>query len=228
MADLNAVANLWKQTLGRTPTPQELAYIGKFLDEGGIGEYEASLIAQQLPEFQSKLMEQNTDRLGARLAASDQDILGRAAAASNSQFASLGRPVTSAQSAQVASAGAQLAQNRQALLADFYGKNLSHLQNSYAAQGQGALERAYGLRDETRQRKYQIEDRNYMNDMYQNYLNQQRRNQRAGALGSIAGIGLGAGLGAALAPTGMGLAGARLGAQLGGDVGYNAGGLFRP
>lgn len=212
------------QFLGRAPNPDELAYFQKFIQQEGIQPHEVGLMLQGTPEFQGQQLNRDTQAYGAQLAQGDQGILDRAAATAQSRFAGLGRNVTSAQVGALSQVAQNLAQDRQSAIAAFYGQGLQGNRSLQAGLGQGALERAYGLRDETRQRGYQIEDRNYMKSMYDDYLNQQRRAGRAGALGSMLGMAGGAAAGALI--PGGGAMGANIGAQLGGGFGRNAGGLF--
>lgn len=222
MADANDIHRQFQQALGRYATADEIKYLGKFIDEGSLQPFEIGQIVQGLPEYQDRLLGQQTEQFGQRLAASDQDILGKAGAAINSQFANLGRPVSSGQAGALAQVGQNLAQQRQSALAQFYGQGLQQsraLSQSYAG---NALERGYGLRDETRQRGYQLEDRNYMKDLYEGYLNRQAAASRRGALGGMIGTLGGGALGAAYG----GPKGAYYGASAGNAFGQNLGGLF--
>lgn len=225
-SDVNAQI---RQILGRDANPAELDFFNKFMAQEGMTSFELGQMLQSLPEFQGQQLNKDTQAYGAQLAQGDQGILDKAAATAQSRFASLGRPVTSGQVGAFAQTAQNLAQARQNSLAAFYGQGLQSNRALSQSQGQGALERGYGLRDETRQRGYQVEDRNYMKSMYDEYAARQARGQRAGAMGALGGSLLGAGLGAAFAaPTGgmsMGM-GAMLGSQMGGGAGRNAGGLF--
>ena len=223
------ISRQFQQILGRDATPDEISYLDKFIQENGLSPQEINFALQGMPEAQGRQLTADTQAYGAQLAQGDQGILDKAAATAQSRFASLGRPVTSGQVGALAQTGQNLAMNRQSMLADFYGRGLQNIAGNRQTLGGGMLERGYGLRDETRQRGYQVEDRNYMKNMYDEYSARQARGQRAGALGQMGGSLLGAGLGAALAyPTGgmsMGM-GAMLGSQMGGGAGRNAGGLF--
>lgn len=219
MAD---ISQQFAQFLGRAPNPDELAYFQKFIQQEGIQPHEVGLMLQGTPEFQGQQLNRDTQAYGAQLAQGDQGILDRAAATAQSRFAGLGRNVTSAQVGALSQVAQNLAQDRQSALAAFYGQGLQGNRSLQAGLGQGALERAYGLRDETRQRGYQIEDRNYMKWAYDDYLSKQNASARRGALGSTIGGLAGAGLGAYFG----GPTGAMVGGRLGSGVGGNAGGLF--
>lgn len=221
----------FQTVLGRAPTQAELDYINKFIGEGGIQPYEVGQMLQSMPEYQSKLLDQNVNKFDKLLSANDEQRLTRGAdiagSVAQSRFAGLGRPNTSALAASVFGAtgqmSADLASQRQSALAQFYGNGLNTNQGIAQMQGTGAMERAYGLRDETRQRQYQVDDRNYMKDVYDQYLKQQQGAQKAGAFGNVFGTVAGAGLGGYFG----GPKGAYYGAQAGGAFGQNAGGLFR-
>lgn len=174
-----AINAQFQQILGRIPTPEEAAYFQKFIDAGDLGEHEIGQILQATPEYQSAQLTKNTAQFGQTLQANDSAVLSQAAdrfgAQAQSKFAGLGRPNSSAMAAQVFSQGGQLAgnlaQSRQSALADFYGNGLRTNAANAAAQGQGAVDRGYGLRDERRQRGYQIEDYYRMKNDYQDEKN---------------------------------------------------------
>ena len=208
------IAAQYREILGRAPSPAEVDFLTKFLQEGSIQPHEIGQLLQASPEYQNTLLEKNTGALERRLGASDADILGKTGAAINSQFAGLGRPVSSGQVGALAQAGQSLAQGRQAALADFYGRGLQRNASLYEEGGRNALERGYGLRDETRQFGQQKTLAAIAKANYDNYLNQSNRNQRRRGIGAIAGGLLGAGLG--------GFAGAGAGSQIGAGIG----GLF--
>lgn len=218
-ADVNAQ---FRALLGRDGSPAELEFFNNFIAQEKITPYEIGLMVQGTPEAQGQALNRDVQAYGAQLAQGDQSILDRAAATAQSRFSSLGRPVTSAQAGALAQTAGNLALQRQSALAEFYGKGLNTNRSLQAGMGQGALERGYGLRDEARQRGYQIEDRNYMKGLYDEYLGQQRRAGRAGALGSM----LGAAGGAAIGGYFGGGPGALMGSRAGAGFGQNAGGLF--
>lgn len=232
--DTSSISLQFKNVLGRVPTQAEMDYLGKFMSEGSLGAHEIGQILQATPEYQNTQLQKNLGQYGDVLQASDTQSLQRGAdiagAQAQSRFAGLGRPGSSALAASVFGSTGQMASDlaakRQSALASFYGQGLQTNAAMGAGQGQGLLERGYGLRDETRQRQYQIEDRNYMKQLYDEYASKQSRAQRRGALGGLVGGAGGAALGGALgnylAPGVGGMAGARLGAGLG----QSAGGLF--
>jgi hypothetical protein len=157
-ADYNELNNQFQQLLGRPITQDEWQYLGKFVNDGHLQTNEIGQIIQSMPEFQQKQLDRNATDYGDVLNKQNSAILDQAAAATNSQFARLGRPNSSAMGAAVARAGGQLAQQRQSALAAFYGGGLQQNQGLQTGMGQNALSRGYGLRDESRQRGYQIED----------------------------------------------------------------------
>lgn len=234
MADIN---QQFQQILGRAPTGAESEYFQKFLNEGSIQAHEVGQILQSIPEFQQARLEKDTAAYGQKLQAGDEQIMQQGAniagAQATSRFAGLGRPNSSALAASVFGQQGQLAgnlaQSRQSALASFYGQGLQNNAAMYQQGGQSALERGYGMRDETRQFNQQMQLARYNADNYNNYLAQANKKARNGAMGSMLGAGLGLAAGAALAaPTGgmsMG-AGAALGGGFGSNFGGAAGGLF--
>jgi len=215
-----AIAQQYAEILGRPPRKDEEDYFLGLMTDDAISPFEVGQIIQGLPEFQSRQLNQNADAYSQRLGAADQDILAKSAAAANSQFANQGRGVTSAMGAQVAQAGASLAQQRQALLAQFYGQGLQNNQALTQQYGQNGLERGYGLRDESRQRAYQMADMDKYQNISESYLNRQRSTQRNQMYGQLAGTAVGS-LGFLGGPT-NGFAGMKAGSAVGGNIG----GLF--
>jgi len=168
MADIN---QYFQDHLGRAADQGEFDFFNRLISNGHIQPYEIGQVLQGTPEYQSALLSKNTAKYGDQLNAQNAGILDQAAAAANSRFTSLGRPVTSAQSASVLQAGGQLAQQRQSALADFYGRGLQQNASISQMQGNSALGRAYQLQDESRQRAYQLDDFNRMHDLQQDQMN---------------------------------------------------------
>lgn len=171
--------------LGRGLNPSEMDFVKKLMTDGEISEFEAGQYLSGLPEFQQNLLDNQATALEGRLAGSDEAILGRAAKVANSQFAGLGRNATSAQSASVLQAGGNLAQQRQSLLAQFYGQGQQNIQNNYLNRSQNALERAYQNRDSA----VAFGRQNFMYDRYKRdyedqIKTQSRRNLQAGLWGA--------------------------------------------
>lgn len=228
------VADQFARVLGRAPSEAETQYFQKFLDEKSIQDHEIGQILQASPEYQNTQLGKDTAAYGQKLAANDQQILeqgaGIAGAQATSRFAGLGRPNSSALAASVFGQTGQLAgnlaQSRQTALASFYGQGLQRNAALGVQGGQGAIERGYGLRDETRQRAYDVEDRNYMKTVYDEYQARQSRNQRNQAFGGLLGGGAGALIGAGGGALLGGPAGAMAGSRLGAGIGGGAGGLF--
>lgn len=223
MANIN---EMYMQLLGRNATPDESAYLQKFVDEGSLQGEELNQIIQSMPEFQQRRLESDTTAFGDKLTANDNQFLSNATdrigAQVNSRFASLGRPVSSAMAASTFGQAGQIAQglqqNRQSMLADFYGKGLQATRGLQQARGQGAMDRGYGLRDETRRRGWEMEDYHMQKNDYNDYLNAANRRQKQQGFGTAAGAIGGGLLGAYLG----GPAGARAGA----GAGSSLGGLF--
>ena len=161
----------FSQLLGRGASADELAYLGKFIDEGHLQPFEISQLIQAMPEYQQKQLNADTSAYGDLLAKSDADVLGKAGAAINSQFARLGRPVSSGQVGALAQVGQNLAQQRQSALAQFYGNGLNTNRSLAQGYGQNALSRGYGLRDEARHRGWEIEDYYRQQNDFNNYQN---------------------------------------------------------
>lgn len=230
MISANDVQRQVQMLLGRPATADEITYYNKFIQDEGLTPYEVGQAIQSLPEYQGKQLETQGQKYSQALGANDQGILGQAAAMGQSRFAGLGRPQSSAQGAQFAQAAQNLAQSRQSALAAFYGQGLQNVANQSLAQGQGALERGYGLRDEKRQRGYQMEDYTRQSNAYQDYLNAQKRSRNQGLALQAGTMALGAGLGAAFAPgitPGVGGAAATgFGRGQGALYGMQAGGMF--
>ena len=157
--------------LGRSATPEEVAYFNKFIADEGVTPYEIGQMVQSSPEYQGKQLDQNATAYMDKLNASNADILGMAGAQAQSRFASLGRPATSAQAGALGQAAQNLAMSRQNSLAAFYGQGLQNNAAMAASQGMNAQNRAFGLRDERRQRQYQIEDYYRQQNDYQNSKN---------------------------------------------------------
>lgn len=214
MANKELVGQAYLNLLGRQATPEELNHFAAFMDEGHLNANEIGQVLQSLPEYQSKLLESNTNAYGAKLGANDNAILDQAAAKINSNFAGLGRPVSSGMTGAFSQAAQNLAMSRQSALADFYGRGLNNNAAMTASQGQNALDRGYGLRDEHRKRGYEIEDYYRQKNDYADAMN-------SGGLGKMNfGDFAAAGLQGA-AKLGANYLGAYAGAK-----GLKAGGLF--
>lgn len=163
MSDIN---NQFRQILGRDATADEQSFLGKFIQEGSLQPQEIGQFLQSLPEYQQSQLDKNVGAFDQRLQASDTQALQQGANIAGSQsqarFSGLGRPNSSGLAAsvfgQTGRLSQDLAQRRQSALADFYGRGLQQNALMGAQQGQAALQRGYGLRDESRQRQYEIED----------------------------------------------------------------------
>jgi len=222
---MSGIASQFQSILGRAPTTAEAEYFNKFLTEGSIQAHEVGQILQATPEFQQTQLQKNTTDFGQKLQAGDERIMQQGAdiagAQATSRFAGLGRPNSSALAASVFSQQGQLAgnlaQSRQSALADFYGRGLQQNQALYQQGGQSGLDRAYGLRDETRQFGQQMQLAKYQQDNYNNYLSQANRAKKRQGMGAAIGAGIGGIAGAYGGPMGS-MAGASAGAQVGGGL----------
>lgn len=225
MATKDQVSEQFRQVLKRAPSQSEIDFLSKFIDEGDLQPYEIGQILQSTPEYQRSTLAQDTAQFGQVLGTQDENALARAAdiagAQAQSRFAGLGRPATSAIASQVfgqtGNVASQLAQNRQQALADFYGRGLSGARESMISGGQGAIGRGYGLRDERRQRQFDLSDYYRQQNDFNTYLNAANRRQRQQGFAKLGGGALGFALGAPLGP---------LGAYAGSQVGSGIGGLF--
>lgn len=214
MADYNALNQQFQQLLGRDISQDEFKYLGKFMDDGQLQGHEIGQIVQSMPEFQRQQLDRDANAFSEKLNAQNSSILDQAAASANSQFANLGRPVSSGMVAQVAQAGGQLAQQRQSALAAFYGGGLQNNMANQYGQGQNSLNRGYGLRDEARQRGYQIEDYYRQQNDFNNYQN---AHSGWNAITPEFAVGLAAKGGMAYATGGMSAAGGMFGGGGGGS-----------
>lgn len=217
----------FQELLGRAPSSDEMDYFNKFINEGSLQAEEIGQILQSLPEYQQRKLETDTSAYNDRLTANDDKFLSNATdrigAQVNSRFAGMGRPVSSALAASTFGQAGQVAQglqqNRQSLLADFYGRGLNRNAALGVDQGQGAKARGYGLRDESRHRAWDIEDYYRQQNDFNNYQNSKSGwNAITPEFAVNAAIGAAGKIGAAYAG---GYAGSR-----GAKAGQSGGGLF--
>jgi hypothetical protein len=171
MESRQAVAQQFVSILGRRATPEELDHFGKFIDQGHLDPTEIGQVLQSSPEYQNTLLKQQGQQYGDMLAQGDEAQLGRANSQITAQLARAGRSGSSALESGLAQAAGGLAQQRQSALAAFYGRGLQQNAGLGQQMGAGALSRGYGLRDEARQRNYQIEDYYRQQNDYNNYQN---------------------------------------------------------
>lgn len=217
------ISGQFQQILGRQPSPDELAYFNKFMKAGHIQPHEIGQVLQSTPEFQRAQLGRDTQAYDERLRAGDEQTLQRGAeragAEATSRFAALGRPNSSALAAsvfgQTGNLAAGLAERRQSALASFYGQGLQTNAALGTQGGQGAISRGYGLRDEQRQRDWDIEDYYRQQNDYNTYLNSANRNRRDSAFRQLAGGVAGGLFGGAYG----GPAGAKMGAGIGSSLG---------
>lgn len=219
--DQQQIVEAFTRTLGRPPRQDELAHFSQFVKTGDLDYNDIGQILGSLPEAQEAQLGRFGEQYGQRLGASDQYILGQAADVAGSQFRRLGRPDTSGFGAQIASAGQGLAAQRQAQLADFYGRGFGNIMGSTIGQGQGALQRGYSLGDRRTEYNRALLSGAYgyqqQKSDYERYLEQANQRNRQQALGGILGGVGGAALGSAFGPGG---------ARIGAGIGSQAGSLF--
>lgn len=221
MADnRQAVGEQYLQVLGRQARPEELDYLSRFIDQGELSALEVGQFLQSLPEFQQTRLDQDTKRYSDLLAGSDRQILDQAGAAINSRFASLGRPVSSAQGGALAQVGQNLAMQRQSALANFYGQGLQRNSMNQFGMGQESLGRAYALQGEKRNQAWEREMFNISLDAQRDAENRSTKDY-LGKYAMQVGLGLAGAGGKALAfKAGGG------GAAAGGGAGGSGGGMF--
>lgn len=193
----------FQSVLGRAPTPEEIDYLGKFLSENSIQPYEVGQILQGTTEYKQTLLDKNVAKYGQALEAADQPILQRGAEIAGRQaranFAGLGRPETSAIASQVfgqtGNLAADLAAKRQNALSSFYGQGLRGNMDTTASNASSALERAYGIRDEKRNRQYALENLRMQGAMQGDLLAAQNKDWLGKSVASAAlgGVARGAG-----------------------------------
>ena len=217
------IADQFKRVLGRDPRGDELDFFLNFTKENDLTPYDVGQILGGSEEAQQSRLTQQTDQYSQTLGKYDDQVLSKAQDQIRGDYARMGRPSSSGATASFAGAAQNLAMQRQNQLADFYGGGLQNIGSQYQATGGNALARGYGMRDEKRQRGYQISDYYTQQNDFNNYLKGQHvRNQQDAVL--KAGLGLGGGLigpgltsgmgglGAASASSGlMGSGGANLG-----------------
>jgi hypothetical protein len=206
------IDQLFQQFLGRTGTSDEHSFLSGYVKKNYISPYEIGQYLQGTPEAQGSRLKQYGQQYSDALGAQDTAILGRAADAANGTFAQQGRQFSTGQGSAVLQAGQQLAQDRNSSLAAFYGGGYQNLMGSYENQGQGALDRAYGLKDAYRQHAWDLQTYGMQQNDFNNYLNATNRMNRQQGFGS------------AIGSIGGGIAGAYFGGPLGAGVGAKAGG----
>ncbi len=199
--DDRAIREQFQNLLGRDARPDEVQVFNEFMRENDLQPYEIGQIIQSHPEYQTKLLTQQGAQYSDLLGKSDEMILGKAQDQIRGDFTRMGRPNSSGYGAAFAGAAGDLAAQRQQQLASFYGGGYGGIRSLAAGQGQGALQRGYGLRDERRHRGWELTDYARMRDDYNSNLKtQSRRNLQSGLLN--AGVNLAARGAAAMASGG--------------------------
>lgn len=188
-----AINDQFRQLLGRDAHPDEIQVFNEFMKENDLQPYEIGQIIQSHPEYQQNLLTQQGGQYADLLGKSDERILGLAQDQARGDFARMGRASSSGYTAAFANAARDLAMGRQQQLAQFYGQGYGGIRNLAAGQGQNALQRGYGLRDERRQRGWAIDDYYRQQNDFNSALKGQSRRNLQGSL-TEAGIKLGTGL----------------------------------
>ncbi|MBI3549446.1 MAG: hypothetical protein HY078_10435 [Elusimicrobia bacterium] len=216
--DRNQIDQLFQRMLSRAGTNEEHSFLQPYFDAGHLSAFELGQFLQGSPEAtQSRLSQQQT-QYGDILTQANQRFLSQAADTANAQFAQSGRQWSSGQGNSILQAGQQLAAQQAPSLAEFYGQGQRGLNNQYSGIGDSVLSRAYGLKDEARQRAWDIEDYYRMQNDYNGYLNAASRRNRTGALVGLGGAVAGGLIGMPGGPMAMGL-----GASIGSKVGQSFG-----
>lgn len=234
------LGEVFKSTLGREATPQELEFFKPSVEKGEISPYEVGQILQGTPEYQQSLLNTQTKQLGDVLGQGDVEYMNRAGDVLQSQFARQGRTITPGASSYTqafANTARDMALQRQGQIANYYGAGLGDIARLGVASADQAQSRGQSLADMYRQRQFDLENmekqraagfalQTGQQNFQQGLLNQQYNQARQGAIGRGLGSAIGAGLGGLFAlPTGGLSVGA--GAALGGMLGSQAGGLFK-
>lgn len=216
--DNNRISEEFQRAAGRGPTKSELEQYANFIKTGDLTYGDIGQIIKGLPEQDRARLDQYAQAYSDRLGAGDQQFLDKAAATAQSRFSSLGRPVTSGQAGAFAQSAQNLAQQRQASLAAFYGQGLQNNASQFVSQGQNALSRGQGLTDSRTAYNrslmgYQTQRNDFNTDLSNE--NNRRKQQAWNTLPfTLAGAGVG------------GYFGGARGAQAGAGVGSQFGGLF--
>lgn len=204
-----AIEDQFMRVLGRAPRPDEVAYFQKFINDGDLSEYEIGEILGGTPEAQGAMFRKQGEEYAGILARGDEDMLNRAQDSIRSDFYQAGRPASSGYLGAYSQAARDLAMARQGQMAGYYGRGFPGLQEQGIQQAYQSRNRGAGLRDERRQRAYQIEDYYRQKNDYESFMKSQDRRgfgrkllgagiQMAGTIGAgyAGGLGLAAGLGA--------------------------------
>lgn len=190
MAQRDEISQQYQRVLGRDARSDELEFFKKFMKDNDLTSFEVGQILEGLPEAQEATVRRQGAEIEPMLAASDERILGRASDTIQGNFRRLGRPGSSGYAGAFAQAARDLALSRQGELAQFYTGQLPQVREQAFGLGGQAQSRGFGLRDERRNRAYQIEDFYRMQDSYRDLMRTQNRYGLQSAL-TGAGIKLG-------------------------------------
>lgn len=225
MLSENDIHGQFQKVLGRQATPTELADYKRFSGTGyvDLSAEDVGRALQGMPEYQQKQLSQYGGQYEQQLAQGDQRMLGLAQNSLTQQFAQQGRTISSSAYINAfAQTSKDLAMQRQNTLANFYGQGYQNIMGNSQQQGQDALGMGFNSLAQAKNQQFSRENYGLQQNAFNDYLNQQNRQNRqqmfGGALGGLVGAGAGALAGSFGGPGGA-LAGARLGGSIGGNFG---------
>jgi hypothetical protein len=199
--------------------PHLVDYISQQLAQG-IHPYELSQLLQTTPQYLEAKAAKDREAINQELLSSEDQVFNQAAPQIISQYMKAGRLNSSGLNSSLANARAQLAQQRQGVLAGYAREDAVNARDTafqnYLRQSQPGyqqkldtasaqsnlnygvpfqnLNRQYQLNDQATQRQYQLEDYSRQQSDYFRALDQQRRAQQQALPYQIFGSVLGAGL----------------------------------
>lgn len=227
-ANQKTVLEIFKSVLGRIPNQGELIGFSNALDDKTLDSLGLQQFLQGSTEYQNSKFPSVVQQFSQGLQGADtsfyQPLLNQGLDVAESRFRRLGRSGSSGLASAFGQVGGDIANNiamqrsnaLNSLAANYFG----NAQTGDIASGQAAGQRRYQIEDIYRQRQYDIDDRNYMRQLYDQQQRTARRGAKRGAIGGIIGGGLGAGVGLLAGGPVGGLIGAQVGSGLGQSFGY--------
>lgn len=229
------VSSVFKSTMGRAPTADELDYFGKQLATGEVGSYELGNFLKNTQEYQDAADTKFRSSVGQELIPQQEEVFNKAKESIVARYNRMGTQNSPALDFALTNMLGELEKGRQGFLTNLktsqYSGNKEAARADYGSQLQNYLNTVNAQRGQNQnmvnslnQRSWdQLDYQRQMND-YLNALNSQgggRRSSMGSAIGPLAGMGIGALL---AAPTGgMSIP---MGAMLGGSMGSAGGGAF--
>lgn len=228
------VGDLFKSTLGRDATQEELDHFGKMVGSGQADAYTLGQALQQLPEYTQKQDATQRASLESELSNNDTQFFSKQVAPSiEQQYALAGRSIDPGQSSALDAAFANAAKDlntqrsnyiatvgqqdyqfdRQSAINNY----LNQTNRNYQLQDM-ATNRGYQLQDQSTARANDITDYSQQQDAYQQFLQNYGRRSSGNGLGTLIGTGVGA--------IGGGIFGGPGGAAIGAQAGGALGGVF--